>query len=122
MKISHSDASCFYLLLTHILRIFFGRITTGASDDLSKVTKIASELCGVYGMSPAIGPISYGRQEQDQLQKPFSEKTAELLDSEVRKLIMQAHERTTKLLQDKKSQVEKVAKLLLEKEMMCVPP
>lgn len=68
-------------------------------------------------MNSAIGPLSY-RQDNDSFQKPFSEKTAELLDSEVRKMVNQAHDRTTKLLTEKREEVEKVAQLLLAKEVL----
>lgn len=66
--------------------IFFGQITTGAQDDLQKITRIAFEICANYGMNSTIGPVSYGRKE-DSFQKPFSEQTGQMLDQEVRKLI-----------------------------------
>ncbi|KAF8308747.1 ATP-dependent metallopeptidase Hfl [Clavulina sp. PMI_390] len=100
--------------------IFFGEITTGAQDDLQKITKIAFEICANYGMNDKIGPVSYGgaKGQQEQFTKPFSEQTGQMLDAEVRKLITEAHARTTKLLTEKKAEVEKVAKLLLEKEVI----
>ena len=71
--------------------IFFGveHITTGAQDDLQKITKMAFEACANYGMNAVIGPVSYGGREgsKENFQKPFSEKTAEMLDNEVRKMI-----------------------------------
>lgn len=71
--------------------IFFGatNITTGAQDDLQKITRLAFELCANYGMNEVIGPVSYavGAGGQDSWQKPFSEKTGEILDEEVRKMI-----------------------------------
>jgi AFG3 family protein len=71
--------------------IFFGQenITTGAQDDLQKITRIAFEVCANYGMNKAIGPVSYGgaKGSSEGWNKPFSEKTAEMLDFEVRKLI-----------------------------------
>jgi hypothetical protein len=72
-------------------------------------------------MNASIGPLSY-RQEQDSFQKPFSEKTAQLIDDEIRKMVRMAHQRCTDLLTEKKGEVEKVAKLLLEKEVLsrCV--
>ncbi|GAA5840552.1 hypothetical protein JCM3766R1_000696 [Sporobolomyces carnicolor] len=97
--------------------IFFGRITTGAQDDLQKVTRMAAEVIANYGMNSVIGPLSY-RQDQESFQKPFSEKTAQLIDEEVRKMVFEAHKRTTRLLTEKKEQVEQVAKLLLEKEVL----
>ena len=69
------------------------------------------------GMNPIVGPLSYKRDEQS-FQKPFSEKTAELIDGEVRKMITNAHRRTTELLTEKKAEVEKVAQLLLAKEVL----
>lgn len=71
--------------------IFFGlaNITTGAQDDLQKITRMAFEACANYGMNEVIGPVSYGgdRAAKENWTKPFSEKTAETLDSEVRKMI-----------------------------------
>lgn len=100
--------------------IFFGRITTGAQDDLQKITKMAFEVCANYGMDPAIGPISYGGRDQqgEGFQKPFSEATAEALDKAVKKMVIEAHDRTTRLLTEHKEDVEKVAKLLLVKEVI----
>lgn len=100
--------------------IFFGSITTGAQDDLQKITKMAFEVCANYGMDPEIGPISYGGREQqgEGFQKPFSEATAQALDKAVQKMVREAHRRTTELLTAKKAEVEKVAQLLLEKEVI----
>ncbi|THH18089.1 hypothetical protein EW146_g2838 [Bondarzewia mesenterica] len=102
--------------------LFFGteNITTGAQDDLQKITRMAFEACANYGMNNIIGPVSYGGHEgsRESWQKPFSEKTAEMLDAEVRKMITNAHTRTTELLNKHREDVEKVAKLLLEKEVI----
>ena len=71
--------------------IFFGagEITTGAQDDLQKITRLAFEACANYGMNAVIGPVSYGgaNGQKDNFTKPFSEKTGEMLDAEVRKMI-----------------------------------
>lgn len=71
--------------------IFFGQgnITTGAQDDLQKITRMAFEACANYGMNEAIGPVSYGGEKgsKENWTKPFSERTAEMLDAEVRKMI-----------------------------------
>lgn len=122
--------------------IFFGtdQITTGAQDDLQKITRMAFEAVANYGMNAIVGPVSYGGGEgqREAFQKPFSEKTGEMLDNEVRKMIKYvvspkcsafvvplssgpcslAHRRTTELLTDKRSSVEKVAQRLLEKEIL----
>ncbi|KAJ7596923.1 ATP-dependent metallopeptidase Hfl [Mycena floridula] len=102
--------------------IFFGveNITTGAQDDLQKITRMAFEACANYGMNSIIGPVSYGgdRGAKEGWTKPFSEKTAEMLDSEVRKMITSMYDRTRDILTKHKADVEKVAKLLLEKEVL----
>ncbi|KAJ3558534.1 hypothetical protein NM688_g872 [Phlebia brevispora] len=102
--------------------IFFGQhnITSGAQDDLSKITKMAFEAIANYGMNEVVGPVSYGGRQatQENWQKPFSERTAQMLDEEVRKMVVAAHKRTTELLTTHREHVEKVAKLLLEKEVL----
>lgn len=102
--------------------IFFGagNITTGAQDDLQKITRMAFEACANYGMNNIIGPVSYGGREgqKESWTKPFSEKTGEMLDAEVRKMIITAHQRTTELLTQHREDVEKIAKRLLEKEVL----
>ncbi|KAK0506303.1 ATP-dependent metallopeptidase Hfl [Armillaria luteobubalina] len=102
--------------------IFFGveNITTGAQDDLQKITRMAFEACANYGMNDVIGPVSYGgdRGAREGWTKPFSEKTAEMLDFEVRKMITTMYERTRTLLTEHREDVEKVAQRLLEKEVL----
>src|SRR5690606_16348519 len=77
-------------------QIFFGSITTGAQDDLQKVTKMAYAQVVTYGMNPELGPVSYGNpgDAEQQFQKPYSEETARMIDGEVRKMINRAYERT----------------------------
>lgn len=99
--------------------IFFGKISTGASNDLQQITKIAYSMITVYGMNDKLGNISYYDPNQDQtFTKPYSEKTAEMIDNEVRLLIDSAYLRTKNLLTEKKADVEKLAKALLEKEVL----
>lgn len=96
--------------------IFFGSITTGAQDDLSKITRMAYEMVSSYGMG-RIGLASY-KQEDGSLTKPYSEDTGQKIDDEVRRLITEAHQRTRALLTERKEEVAKVAKVLLEKEVI----
>jgi AFG3 family protein len=102
--------------------VFFGKenITTGAQDDLRKITRMAFESVSNYGLNTVIGPISYGSQDaqKESWTKPFSEKTNEVMDAEVRKMITAAHQRTTELVTKHKEDVKKVAELLLEKEVL----
>lgn len=99
--------------------IFFGKISTGASNDLQQITRIAYSMITVYGMNDKLGNISYYDPNQEQtFTKPYSEKTAEMIDNEVRKLIDEAYVRTKALLNEKRGDVEKLAKALLEKEVL----
>ncbi len=99
--------------------IFFGKISTGASNDLQQVTKIAYSMVTVYGMNDKIGNISYyDPQQENTFTKPFSEETGKLIDEEVRKVIEEAYIRTKRLLTEKKKEVEALAKELLVKEVL----
>ncbi|KAF9373746.1 AAA ATPase afg3 [Podila verticillata] len=99
--------------------IFFNTITTGAQDDLQKVTKMAYAQVATYGMDIELGPLSYGNPDKEnQFTKPYSEQTGQLIDNQVRILIGQAFRKTTELLTEKRLDVEKVAKLLMEKEVL----
>ncbi|KAJ1941475.1 AAA ATPase afg3 [Linderina macrospora] len=99
--------------------LFFKVITTGASDDLQKVTKMAYAQIVQYGMNKRVGQVNYvDSQQQESFNKPYSEATAEMIDQEVRKMISDAYQTTLNLLTDKRDAVEKVAQLLLKKEVL----
>ncbi|MFN8242601.1 MAG: ATP-dependent zinc metalloprotease FtsH [Ferruginibacter sp.] len=99
--------------------IFFGKISTGASNDLQQVTKIAYSMITVYGMNDKVGNISYYDPNQENMfTKPFSEETGKMIDEEVRKLIDEAYQKTRALLLEKKGDVEKLARELLKKEVL----
>ena len=97
----------------------FGRITTGASDDLDRVTKMAYGTVVSYGMGD-MGPLSYHlAQEGDQvIGKPYSEDTASKIDDEVMKIIRTCYDQTKTLLQSKMTEIDALAKLLIEKEVI----
>ncbi|HMO62399.1 MAG TPA: ATP-dependent zinc metalloprotease FtsH [Ferruginibacter sp.] len=99
--------------------IFFGKISTGASNDLQQITRIAYSMITVYGMNDKVGNISYYDPTQENtFTKPYSEETGKMIDEEVRKLIDIAYERTKQLLTEKKGDVEKLAHELLKKEVL----
>merc|ERR1719242_31751 len=101
-------------------QIFFERITTGAQDDLQKVTKSAYGQITQYGMNENVGHVSFEQPQQGEMvfDKPYSEVTAQMIDQEAKKMINSAMERTVNLLTEKKDLVEKVALRLLEKEVL----
>ncbi|WP_207495184.1 ATP-dependent zinc metalloprotease FtsH [Aridibaculum aurantiacum] len=100
-------------------QIFFGKISTGASNDLQQITKMAYSMVTVYGMNDRVGNISfYDPQADNSFTKPYSEETGKIIDDEVRKLIASAYESTIRLLTEKRNEVEILAKELLEKEVL----
>ena len=99
--------------------IFFGKISTGAQNDLQQITRIGYAMVTVYGMNEKVGNISFYDPQADQtFTKPYSEETSKMIDEEVRKLIDEAYIRTKELLTEKKAEVEKLAEALLDKEVL----
>lgn len=99
--------------------IFFGKISTGASNDLQQVTKMAYSMVTVYGMNEKIGNVSYyDPQQENTFVKPYSEETGKLIDEEVRKMIDHAFERTKALLTERKKEVDILAQALLKREVL----
>ena len=98
-----------------------GRISTGALSDLEKLTKQAYAMVTYFGMSEKIGNLSYydstGSRDMA-FSKPYSEKTAELIDEEVKRLIAQAHATALKVLTENRAGFERLAQLLLEREVV----
>ena len=97
--------------------IWFDTVTSGASDDFNKVTRMATAMVTEWGMSPKIGYLNYKDDEQ-RLHKPFSEETARNIDTEVRRIVDEAYKQCKDLLTEKKEQVHAVAEELLKKEML----
>lgn len=101
--------------------IVFDDVSSGALDDLEKVTKQAYSMVAYFGLDEEIGPISFydstGKTEQ-QLVKPYSEDMAQKIDTEVQKLVNSAYERTKNLLIEHREELEALTKLLMEKEVV----
>ncbi len=98
--------------------IFFGKdlITTGASNDFERVTKIARGMMTKYGMDEELGTLVYADDREYSSYKPFSEKTAELIDHKVKTLVAQSYQKALKLIKENKKLMEQMAELLLERE------
>jgi cell division protease FtsH len=102
-------------------QIIFGTISTGALSDLEKITKQAYASIAIFGLSEKLGNVSYydssGNQDYN-FTKPYSEKTAQIIDEEVKKLIDKAYEKTLEILKSNKDKLDQLAKTLLEKEVI----
>jgi AFG3 family protein len=111
------DIVCMALAGRAAEEIFFGRVTTGASDDLRRVTDLVYSTIQVYGMNPRLGQLAFPKDPNAMFdERPYSEKTAKAMDEEAKTIVDEAYKRTVELLREHKNDVEKVAKLLLEKE------
>ena len=101
--------------------IINGEPASGALNDLERLTNIAYSMVQFYGMSDKVGQLSFydstGARGYEMV-KPYSEKTAELMDSEVKALVADVHKRTLKILTDHREEFEKVAQMLLDKEVI----
>jgi len=99
----------------------FGKISTGALNDLEKATKQAYAMVSYFGMSDKVGNISFydsTGQSEYSFNKPYSEKTAELIDQEAKNIVAQAYDRAKDILIEHKKEHEQLAELLLEKEVI----
>ena len=101
--------------------LIFGRITTGAQNDLEKITKMAYAMVVDYGMSEEIGYVSFnlsGNKDQPQFDKPYSDETARKIDLEVKRIIEDVRQQTRVLLTERSDKLEALAQALLEKEVL----
>ncbi|MFM7390751.1 MAG: ATP-dependent zinc metalloprotease FtsH [Vampirovibrionales bacterium] len=105
--------------------IVFKEITTGASNDLQKVTKMARSLVTVYGMSDSLGTLTYGERNEHVFMgrdfgtsRNYSEEVAAKIDAEIKRIVDEQHAYTTQLLTDNRDMMDALAKALLEKETL----
>ncbi|MGF1923381.1 MAG: ATP-dependent zinc metalloprotease FtsH [Bacteroidia bacterium] len=99
--------------------LVFGKISTGAQNDLERITKLSYAMVTIYGMNSTIGNVSFhDPQNEYNFNKPYSEKTSEMIDNEVRLLIADVYLRTKELLTEKRDGLEKLAQKLIEKEIL----
>ncbi len=105
--------------------IIFGKITTGASNDLQRATDLAEQMVGTYGMSDILGPLAYDKQGGGQFlggnnnpRRELSDATAQAIDKEVRNLVDDAHENALNILKNNLSLLEDISQKILEKEVI----
>ena len=99
--------------------LIFGKISTGAQNDLQRITQLSYAMVTVYGMNDKVGNVSfYDPQNENMFTKPYSEDTAREIDKEVRTLIEGAYVRTMNMLKEKRGQLETIAKALLAREIL----
>jgi ATP-dependent Zn protease len=116
-----ADIMCMALGGRAAEEIVFNEITTGASDDLRRVTQMAYGQVSLYGMNDKIGLLSYPK-DNNQFQNPYSEATGQLIDEEARKIVSEMYQRTKDLLHKHRDGLEAVAQRLLAKEVRGVLP
>jgi len=102
-------------------KVIFNRISTGALSDLEKVTKQARAMVTIYGLNDKVGNLTYydsSGQSEYNFTKPYSEKTAELIDNEISKLIEEQYQRAVRILEENKDKLTELANVLLDKEVI----
>ena len=113
------DTMCMTLGGRAAEQLVFAAVSTGAQNDLEKVTRAAYARVAIYGMNAKVGMLSFP-PDDNRLDKPYSQETAALIDSEVRDLVASAYERTLGLLRERLPLVEALAQTLLKKEVLGV--
>ena len=98
--------------------LFLGKISTGAMNDLERVTKQAYGMIAYLGMSEALPNLCYYNNEEYSFNRPYSEKTAELIDEEVKRMVNEQYERAKQILSDNKDGHNRLAQQLIEKEVI----
>ncbi|CAN8315218.1 unnamed protein product [Cochlearia groenlandica] len=113
------DMTCMTLGGRAAEQVLIGKISTGAQNDLEKVTKMTYAQVAVYGFSDKVGLLSFPpRDDGYDFNKPYSNKTGAIIDQEVREWVSKAYEKTVELIEEHKEQVAQIAELLLEKEVL----
>ena len=106
--------------------IIFGDISTGAQNDLQRATDIARSMVVEYGMSDRLGPQTFTHESRSAhldlgfgaREREYSESTAQEIDEEVSRIIDEAHEKARSILKEQKDNLERIAKILLDKEVL----
>lgn len=105
--------------------LVFGDVSTGAHDDIEKATTLARRMVCEWGMSPAVGPVTFGRQDdmvflgrEFGVRQTFSEETARLIDAEIRRFVETQQKRAEEIISSRRDKLDILARALLEKESL----
>jgi cell division protease FtsH len=105
--------------------IIIGEVSTGAANDLEKATDIARKMVRAYGMSDKLGPLTFGKENEliflgKELgeERNYSEKTADLIDAEVKKIVESCYEKAKKVIKDQLEVINLISETLTEKETL----
>jgi cell division protease FtsH len=105
--------------------VFFGQLSTGASNDIQQATKLARSMVSEYGMSEKVGPLNYGSGQHEIFlgrdftqRRDLSEETARLIDGEIRDIVMRNYQRAKEIIEAKKDRLVAIAEALLERETL----
>ena len=106
----------------------FSQITTGAQNDIEQATEMARKMVCEWGMSEALGPLTYGKKEEAiflgkefNRHQDYSEATALKIDAEIKRIVMDQYERATRLLTEQRPALVRIAEALLEHEVLDAP-
>ncbi|GAY47922.1 hypothetical protein CUMW_108070 [Citrus unshiu] len=113
------DMTCMTLGGRAAEQVLLGKISTGAQNDLEKVTKMTYAQVAVYGFSDKVGLLSFPQRDDTfEMTKPYSSKTGAIIDNEVREWVGKAYDHTVKLIEEHREHVAQIAEELLEKEVL----
>ena len=98
--------------------LFLGRISTGAMNDLERVTKQAYSMIAYFGMSERLPNLCYYSNDEYSFNRPYSEKTAELIDEEVKRMVNEQYDRAKQILSEHKEGHQRLAQILIDKEVI----
>jgi len=105
--------------------LIFNDLSTGARDDIDRATQLARKMVCEWGMSERLGPLTFGKKDEEiflgrefGLHRNFSEETAQLIDEEIKRIVEEQSSRASQLIKSNKPKLVRLARRLLEKEIL----
>ncbi|MBD3297525.1 MAG: cell division protein FtsH, partial [candidate division Zixibacteria bacterium] len=106
-------------------KLVFGRLTTGAGNDIERATALARKMVCEWGMSEKLGPMTFGKKQEEiflgreiSQHRDYSERTAQMIDDEVKRIIAESEEKALQLVSENEDKLHRLAKTLLEREIL----